>query len=143
MLSPLIVLIGACLVAWGAHAPLVNIPVLGDAYLFNINQVAAWTLCILSALTVPLVWLRKRALALTTVVATLVTLMFLLHALGTLITKMGNTGTVSNVESVLRDTRALSGALFLGGGLLIQLLGIMFRSQPSLKKRQLPLVETC
>lgn len=134
MLPPLIVLTGACLVAWGAHAPLVNLPVLGDMCLFDLGHASAWTLCIMAALAVPLVWLRQRALALTAVVAAVVALTFSLHALGSRLTGMKTAGTITDVEKVLRDSHARAGAAYLGGGLLLQLLGIMFRSQPAANK---------
>lgn len=134
MLPPLIVLIGACLVAWGSHMPLANMPVLGDVRLFDLGHIAAWTLCVLAALAVPLVWLRKRAMALTVVVAAVVALAFSLHALGSKLTELKTSGTVTDVEKVLRESHALPGAVLLGCGILIQLLGIMFRSQPAAKK---------
>ena len=134
MLPPLIVLIGACFVAWGAHSSLANVPVLGDVCLFDLGQAAAWTLCILTALAVPLVLLRQRAMALTVVVAAVVSLTFSLHTLGSKLTALKNVGAVTNVENVLRQTHARPGAAYLGVGLLVQLLGIMFRSQPSGRK---------
>ncbi len=135
MLPPLIVLTGASLVAWGALAALVNLPVLGDVSLFDLGHASAWTLCILAALAVPLVWLRQRALALTAVVAAVVALTFSLHTLGSKLTAMKNAGTVTNVEKVLRESHARPGAAYLGVGLIVQLLGIMFRSQPATNSR--------
>ena len=135
MLPPFIVLIGACLVTWGARSPVVNVPVLGDVLLFELSQAAAWTLCLSSALAVLLLLLKQRALSLTAVVVSIVAAVLLARELTTKITQLKSEGKVSNVETVLRDAHVRPGAVFLGGGLLIQLLGIMFRSQPAGKLR--------
>jgi hypothetical protein len=132
MFSPLITLVGACLVALGSRGAVVHMPGLEDVSLFDMGQVAAWTVCVGAALAVPLAWMRQRILAALCVSAALVALGFLFHELTDQIHALREAaGHAPTLEKILAAAQFKPGAAFIGGGLLIQIIALLFRDRPS------------
>jgi hypothetical protein len=127
MFPPFIVLIGACLVTVGARWPVLNMPVLGDLNLMEMYRTEAWTVCIASALAAPFAWLGRRALAAAAVLVSAAALMYMFSELFSKLSEMKQAGMLADVEKVLRGTRIKSGAVCVGGGLLLQFVTLMFR----------------
>jgi len=127
MFPPFIVLIGACLVTVGSRWPVLNMPVLGDVTLMEMYRMEAWTVCIASALAVPFAWLGRRALAALAVFVAAAALMYLFSELFSKISEMKEAGMLEDVEKVMLGTRIKSGAVCVGGGLLLQFITLMFR----------------
>jgi hypothetical protein len=127
MFPPFVVLIGACLVTIGARWPVLNLPVLGDLNLMEMYRTEAWTVCIASALAVPLAWFGRRGLAGLAVVVAVAALACLFGELYSKLSEMKAAGMLADVEKVMRGTRIKPGAVCVGGGLLLQCVALMFR----------------
>ncbi len=131
MFCPLITLVGACLVALGSRGAVVQVPGLDDVTLFEMGRAAAWTVCVGAALAVPLAWMRQRVLAALCVAAALVALGFLFHELTDQITalKHSSAGAGLTLEKMISAAQFKPGAAFVGGGLLIQIIALLFRDR--------------
>ena len=133
MFPPLITLAGACLVALGSRGAVVYLPGLENVSLFEMGQAAAWTVCVGAALAVPLAWMRQRVLAALCVAIALVALGFLFHDLTDQINALRHaTGAGSTLEKIISAIQFKPGAAFVGGGLLIQIIALLFRDKHTL-----------
>ncbi len=130
MFPPLITLVGACLVALGSRGAVVHLPGLEDVNLFEMGRAAAWTVCVGAALAVPLAWMRQRLLAALCVAAALMAVGYLFHELSDQIHALQQiTATDSTLGQILAATQFKPGAACVGGGLLIQIIALVFRDR--------------
>ncbi len=141
MFTPLITLIGACLVALGSRGAVVQVPGLDDVTLFEMGRAAAWTVCVGAALAVPLAWMRQRVLAAVCVAVALMAVGFLFHELTDQIHALRlATDNSSTLEKILAATQFKPGAACVGGGLLIQIIALLFRDRAP---AEVTLIERC
>jgi hypothetical protein len=133
MFPPLITLVGACLVALGSRGAVVHMPGLDDVSLFEMGRAAAWTVCVGAALAVPLAWMRQRVLAAFCVAAALVALGFLFHELTDQIRALQHASENAGftLEKIISAAEFKPGAACVGGGLLIQIIALLFRDRAS------------
>jgi hypothetical protein len=128
MFPPLITLIGACLVALGSRGAVVHLPGLEDVNLFEMGRAAAWTVCVGAALAVPLAWMRQRLLAALCLAVALMAVGYLFHELSDQIHALQQiTAADSTLGQILAAAQFKPGAACVGGGLLIQVIALVFR----------------
>ena len=135
MFSPLITLVGACLVALGSRGAVVNMPGLDDVSLFDMGQMAAWIVCVGATLAVPLAWMRQRVPAALCVSAALVALGFLFHELTDQVQALREAANhAPTLERILAAAQFKPGAALIGGGLIIQIIALLFRDRPPVER---------
>jgi hypothetical protein len=138
MFSPLITLVGACLVALGSRGAVVHLPGLEDVNLFEMGRAAAWTVCVGAALAVPLAWMRQRLLAAICVAVALMAVGYLFHDLADQMHALQQITTAdSTLGKILASTEFKPGAACVGGGLLIQVIALVFRDRGAVGHRSI------
>ena len=131
MIAPLLALVGACLVVFGAREPLVHMP-MGDTTLADASQWVPWALRGAAVVVLVFVACRIRWAGWLAWIFAVGALGYVGFGLWSQVAELkrsaeGEPDMLRFVEQSLAGTRLLPGTVYLVGGLLVQLLALIIR----------------
>ena len=131
MIPPILALIGACLVVFGAREPLAHMP-MGDTSLADASQWVTWTVRAAAVVVLLFVAVRIRWPGWLAWIIAIGALAYVGNHLWSQIAELkrsaaGDPDMLRFVEKTLDGTRLLPGSVYLAGGLLVQLLALIIR----------------